>query len=292
MERLGSTYLTAAATLTTTPAPTFPPLPTTLMPPKNSGFADSGENSAPRTGLGRGVESPCGSGQFQVAGAHAREGTATSSAVGPSGWVPLQMRPQHVGGREPGSRTTLQGIRPLLPAPVPTAPTRSESSGMEPGAGGVVAPPLMPGSGGELDGGYVPTSGFPADAGPAVPSGPQGGSGEREAGISGGGFVPDDSRDPFGGGAATGAGQGTHAAVFAGDGPSTTTYAAVGDSNGDGAVGKKASGAVASGGMPMGGMGRMDSGEGNRRGRRAAYLVEDEETWRSAIPEFNPAVIE
>ncbi|MBC3843787.1 hypothetical protein GXW82_36930 [Streptacidiphilus sp. 4-A2] len=51
-------------------------------------------------------------------------------------------------------------------------------------------------------------------------------------------------------------------------------------------------GSSMTGGMGMGGMGNMGGNGGKRRGRRAAYLVEDEETWTSGTNGVNPAVIE
>ncbi|QMU72834.1 WXG100 family type VII secretion target [Streptacidiphilus sp. P02-A3a] len=312
MESLGGAYVGAVATMGVSTIPTFPPLPSTLMPPQGSGYADTGADSAARSWPGQGASSPYGDGGL-------RSGTSpagSSSSGSPTGavgrtFVAVQSPLLGTGNSGGGMSTVLQGTHPYE-APAPNTHTAGGGiggGGTAPGSGAIVPPSLlgMSGSAG-YGGGEARGPGTAHGAGGRASTGSGAPAGERDIGISGGTAMPAESGGHFGA-TAMGVDRGPTSAAY------VREIGAIGDVAGIGGSANVPSptaetgispeaiptgsttdsqhaGEFLPGGMGMGGMGQMGDGSSKRRRRRAAYLVEDGETWTSATSGANPAVIE
>ncbi|QMU79433.1 WXG100 family type VII secretion target [Streptacidiphilus sp. PB12-B1b] len=297
MESLGGSYVGAVSTMGVSTVPTFPPLPGALMPPKGGGYYGSLENQPGVGGSGSRSTTAYRPAAVPNPGSVSKDDSSAGSHSGPGGTTLVPVPPPVTGGS--GGSTTLQGANPPTPPPPPGTPGTPGSGGAgsgPTGGGTTVLPPpvapIPPGGGGEFGG--TP----PADGGIDVTG----------SGISGGAVGSAPGRNRFGAAAVgeeTGAGggfaEGTGSGVASGSyGESAATAsitarsgisgAPVADESAASAADSRGTNELMSGGMGMGGMGRM--GGSKRKGRRAAYLVEDEETWTSGTPGTNPAVIE
>ncbi|MEY9963015.1 uncharacterized protein YukE [Streptacidiphilus sp. MAP12-16] len=324
MEKLGGSYVGANATLGVSTIPNFPPTPGTLMPPQGSGYSTSGNT----TGVGGGSSTNGGvSGGYTTVrtstGTRRSSGGSDShSGTGGTTFAPVNSPTHGTAGGAPagGGTTTLQGTSaPTAPA-APTGSTGTGGTGPSrggTGGGGLLAPPPAGGGAGvtgtaepgprQGKGGTLGTGSEPTARGaksgihggePDVPTaGRSSRLGAQAIGASGGGAGGSGfSRGGGIGGSATGrAGSGrvsgeTGAAENSGSSSARSGLgvgAAAGERPG-------ASSGEGSGMMPMGGGGTGGaSGRGRGRGgRRAAYLMEDEETWAPDDSGVNPSVIE
>lgn len=309
MESLGGSYVGAVSTMGVSTVPTFPPLPTTLMPPKGSGTFTTLTAVPGPGGATSGSGSSYGGSTVRDSSATGKDGSA-GAQPGAGGVTFVPVPPPAPGG----GGTTLQGTQPPVAPPAVTTPPAAGGGGAGGGTGGggtTVTPPPVLGigtsGGGTSGGGSVGGGSF--GSGGSTSDDPGTGMVEGDAGISGGTPSSVGSRGRFGA-AAIGDGEGAAGVSYgsggvSGGSPAVSESAVAYSSTAQSGISGDAASGVASGaaqeaqgrsemmggGMGMGGMGH-GGGSTKRRGRRAGYLVEDEETWTSGTPGVNPAVIE
>jgi hypothetical protein len=320
MEKLGGSYVGAKQTLGVSTVPNFPPTPGELMPPKGSGVHTSSGNTSLAGGGSPGAGG-AGGGSVTVrkSGGAKNSGSASGSADhGGTGFSPPQAPTKGAGGGNAsgGGTTTLQGAQPPTS---PTSPTGGGATGPAGGAtghGGVVGPAPTTG-GGTIEPGGTGTSASPKPGGrdPGIHGGEPGaqatpgdrggnrlgagavgaskGAGGRSLGARGGGIGGSLGR--AGAGVANGvSSSGTPGAVAAESSGSGTARAGLsGEAAGEHAA-PMTEGAGSGGMMPMGagGVGGARANGRGRNRRRAAYLLEDEETWTQDGEQVNPVVIQ
>ncbi|MEY9843796.1 WXG100 family type VII secretion target [Streptacidiphilus sp. MAP5-3] len=320
MERLGGAYVGATQTMDLNAEPVFPPPPANVMPPQGGGI----------TGGSTYVQGPNGGGTTttrRVTGTGSVTGTSSvtgSTNNGNNGGGMVARQPT-APGRGPGS--TLQGVNPPTtgtgtgtvhtPGGGPTG--GAGGGGTSGGGGGVIAPPPGSGGTGRLGGGSgTGRSGSPGGLGDGsgrVGAGGEGGGSGGESGISGGlkgdsgisGGMAESGLGSGGvgggiggrglGGSVSGSVGASSESAVAGDGVSGSTTAQAGyasEGSGSAAGGAAGESSTSGGMMGGGGMGGLANaaGRGRKRGSRAGYLAEDEETWNAAKGQSNPAVIE
>jgi len=329
MEKLGGSYVGANQTLGVSTVPDFPPTPKALMPPPGSGYqshssavnqgsgGDGGVGGGTVTvGKSKGVREPTG-------GSGGSEGTITP-VQGPE---PEPGSGPGKGGSSGSTGTTIQGTSGPQSPTEPTGSSGGGSTGTTGGGGGGggVLPPGTGGSstgtGGQGGDGGVSGGGGTTTTRPGTGTG--GGTGEGgTAGGSGGGGAGGESGIHGGMQPSSGSGGGgrlgTGKAIGAEGGAEASALGRGGSGEAGGLAGSGSMGSMAeragsgletgaaagerapasgeaggSGMMPMGGGGMGSSGgrRGGRKRGRAAYLVEDEETWTQAHAPTNPAVI-
>lgn len=318
MERLGGAYVGATNTMDINAEPVFPPPPAALMPPRGAGKdqtvyvpTQNGASGDSSTGGGTGTGSVGGVGEVGGATSGGGSGGRSGQRLTSPGRI--------------GVGSTLQGVQPPTKGTGPGAvqPSGGGSSGVTGGGdksgGGIGVVVVPPGSGGTTrlggaaggrstppglneGGGHTPGVG---DAGaPVGEPGIQGGlksetgisGGAVESGLGAGGATGIDGRG-IGGSVAGSVSASAESPIVAGEGsfgsstaraglPAERSAAVTGASTGD-----MSSAGGMMGGGGMGGLANA-AGRGRKRGSRAGYLAEDEETWSEAAGQANPAVIE
>ncbi|MBF9073933.1 WXG100 family type VII secretion target [Streptacidiphilus fuscans] len=322
MERLGGAYVGATQTMDLNAEPVFPPPPANVMPPQGGGYTDTNTY----------VQGPTGGGTTttrRVTGTGSVTGTTsvTSSTNNGNNGGGQVVRQPTGPGRGPGS--TLQGANPPTTGSgtgtVHTpggGPTGGSGGGGKSGGGGVITPPPGTGGTGRIGGGSGTgrpgSPGGSGEGGGSFGSGGEGGGSAGESGISGGlkgetGISGGMAESGLGGGGGSvgggiggrglggsvgGSVGGSSESGVVGEGATGSTTARAGyssEGSGTAAGGATAGESSTSGGMMGGGgMGGLANaaGRGRKRGGRAGYLAEDEETWNAAKGQSNPAVIE
>jgi hypothetical protein len=308
LEKLGSSYEGSTNAMNTATPPVFPPTPQALMPPKPP---DGQMNSSTGLDLGGNSSGNSGSHLGGVSGSGS-VGTGGSSRGHVNSVQGVSFSSSPKGSSGSSSTTRLDGV-----TPVPTSPG---TPGTATGGGGTGSPARgtgsIPGLGTGLGVGYgsgrtgLPGSGAGEGITGGIRSVSGGGRGayggkaigaseeENTSGTLGG--IGGGSRSTGLGGSLSGGGYGSSSAgeVAVGSGESGTLSGAA---SGEGVLGESArsatgseqQAATGSRGMMGGGFGGMHGGSRNkRRGQRADYLIEDEDTWLVGMNEANPPVIE
>ncbi|MFC1410153.1 WXG100 family type VII secretion target [Streptacidiphilus sp. N1-12] len=328
MEKLGGSYVGAYQTLGVSTVPDFPATPTTLMPPQGSGVQAHSSNVSVGGGSGGGT----GGGSGTVKTVKGSGSVKSSTGDGSTGGTTVTtVKPPGTGGDTGGGTTTIQGTTQPTSGVDPNNPIPGGGNGNGGGTGGgtgngggtVITPIAGGGPGGTGGEGGPGGTGKVGGGGSGEGSGPRpggggesgihgglpgaaggrngagrvnaiGAEGEGAAGLGRGGGIggAGSTASLRAGSSRLGGGAGAEAMAESSAG-SSTARSGLGATAERGAAGSSEAGH--SGMTPMGGGGMGGAGSrggGGRRKGRAAYLVEDEDTWAPGDADANPAVIQ